>query len=63
MIIKNSLIKNTKFTNTSTPKDIMVFLKERFKFLLKEKKIRNDIIEAVDSSHTGHDFLTLYNFI
>ena len=38
----------------------MAFLRERFKNLLKDKKIRNDIIEAVDSSHTDHNFLTLY---
>jgi glycyl-tRNA synthetase beta chain len=28
--------------------------------LLKDKKIRNDIIEAAESLHTGSDFLTLY---
>ena len=33
---------------------------ERFKNILKGKKIRNDIIEAVDSSHAGIDFLLLY---
>ena len=27
---------------------------------MKEKNIRNDIIEAVDGSYTGHDFLILY---
>ena len=35
-------------------------MSERFKNLLKEKKIRTDIIEAVDSSHIGNDFLILY---
>jgi len=38
----------------------MFFLKERFKNLLKDKKIRNDIIDAVGASHTGDDFLILY---
>ena len=38
----------------------LFFLRERFKNLLKDKKIRNDIIEAVDASHTDNDFLALY---
>ena len=52
--------QNVKFLNESTAKDILFFLRERFKNLLKDKKIRNDIIEAVDTSHIGHDFLTIY---
>jgi len=52
--------QNTKFTNQSTTKEVLAFLRERFKNLLKDKKIRHDIIEAVDSSHSGHDFLILY---
>ena len=39
---------------------LLIFLKERFKNLLKDKKIRNDIIEAVDVTHSSDDFLTLY---
>ena len=52
--------QNVKFTNDQVTKEILLFLKERFKNILKEKKIRNDIIEAVEGSHTGHDFLVLY---
>ena len=52
--------QNVKFINNDTTKEILLFLKERFKNLLKDKKIRNDIIEAVDSSHVGNDFLLLY---
>ncbi len=52
--------QNIKFKNNSITKEILNFLRERFKNLLKDKKIRNDIIEAVDVSHTGHDFLLLY---
>jgi len=52
--------QNVKFTNDQVTKEILFFLKERFKNLLKEKKIRNDIIEAVEGSHTGHDFIVLY---
>ena len=36
------------------------FLRERCKNLLKEKKIRNDVIHAVESSHRTDDFLDLY---
>ncbi len=52
--------QNVKFSNNSTTKDLLIFLRERFKNLLKDKKIRSDIIEAVDSSHIGTDFLGLY---
>ena len=52
--------QNTKFINNLILKDILIFLNERFKNLLKEKKIRNDIIEATYSSHTSSDFLELY---
>ena len=52
--------QKVKFPNNSVAKDVLIFLRERFKKLLKEKKIRNDIIEAVDSSHIGSDFLALY---
>ena len=33
---------------------------ERFKNLLRDKKIRNDIIEAAGASHNNNDFLALY---
>ena len=52
--------QNVKFVNKSTTQEVLFFLRERFKNLLKDKKIRNDIIEAVDSSHRSHDFLILY---
>lgn len=52
--------QNVKFSNNSVAKDVLIFLRERFKNLLKDKKIRNDIIEAVHSSHIGSDFLSLY---
>ena len=52
--------QKVKFKNDSVNKELLVFLKDRFKNLLKEKNIRNDIIEAVDGSYTGHDFLILY---
>ena len=46
--------------SNSKSKDKKEFLKERFKNLLKDKKIRSDIINAVVSSHSGDDFLALY---
>jgi len=52
--------QNVKFSNNFSAKDVLIFLRERFKNLLKDKKIRNDIIEAVDSSNIDNDFLSLY---
>ena len=52
--------QNIKFSNNSVARDVLAFLRERFKNLLKDKKIRNDIIEAVDSSNISNDFLSLY---
>ena len=52
--------QNVNFINIHTNKEVLAFLRERFKNLLKDKKIRNDIIEAVDSSNTPYDFLKLY---
>ena len=52
--------QNVKFSNNSVTKDVLTFLRERFKNLLKDKKIRNDIIEAAYSSYIGSDFLSLY---
>ena len=36
--------QNTKFINNLVTKEVLIFLRERFKNLLKDKKIRNDII-------------------
>ena len=52
--------QKVKFSNDSVAKDVLIFLRERFKNLLKDKNIRSDIIQAVDSSHVGDDFLALY---
>jgi len=52
--------QGVKFTNNFLAKEVLLFLKERFKNLLKEKKIRNDIILAAEKSHTGNNFLALY---
>ena len=52
--------QNKKFVNESTVKEVLFFLKERFKNILKEKNIRSDIIEAIDDSHINYDFLSVY---
>jgi len=52
--------QNVKFSNKLVINDVLLFLKDRFKNLLKDKKIRNDIIEAVDSSHIKYDFFEVY---
>ena len=52
--------QNTKFTNNSISKEIFYFLRERMKNILKEKKIKSDIILAVDASHTENNFLEFY---
>jgi len=52
--------QNVKLINQSIAKEILIFLRERFKNLLKDKKIRSDIVEAVDSSHSVDDFLVFY---
>ena len=52
--------QNVDFPNNLVAKDVLLFLRERFRSLLKDKKIRNDIIDAVDTSYAGDDFLKLY---
>ena len=52
--------QNVNLTNNLVAKDVLLFLRERFRSLLKDKKIRNDIIDAVDTSYAGDDFLKLY---
>jgi len=49
-----------KFSNKSISRDLIVFLRERVKNYLKDKKIRPDIIEASISTHTSSDFVSLF---
>ena len=53
--------QNIQLNNKSTYLEIINFLKDRTKNLLKEKNIRTDIIEAGTSTYTGDEFLSLYN--
>jgi glycyl-tRNA synthetase beta chain len=52
--------QGVKVENNQVEKDILDFLKERMKNILKEKKIKLDIIEAAISSHIGDNYLALY---
>jgi len=49
---------NTK--NENTEQELLNFLKERMRNILKLKNIKFDIIEASISSHVGDNFLDLY---
>lgn len=46
--------------NKNTEKEILDFLKERMRNILKEKKIKPDIIEASISAHLGDNYLDLF---
>jgi glycyl-tRNA synthetase beta chain len=52
--------QGVKTLNSNTEKEILDFLKERMRNILKEKKISGDIIEASLSSHLGDNYLDLY---
>jgi len=53
--------QKVEFVNNSTLNELLNFLRERFKNLLKNKNIRSDIVEAVNESNTNNDFLVFYN--
>ena len=48
------------FTNINLQKELSVFLKERFKYYLKEKEIRYDIIDAITSSSSLNKLSSSY---
>jgi glycyl-tRNA synthetase beta chain len=52
--------QGVKIENNNVEKEILNFLKERMRNILKEKKIKHDIIEASISSHVGDGFLDLF---
>ena len=52
--------QGVKELNQNTQKEIIKFLSDRMKNILKEKRIRPDIIDASVSSHSNDDFLELY---
>ena len=52
--------QGVELKNTNVEKEILNFLKERMRNILKEKNVKNDIIEASISSHTGDNYLDLF---
>ena len=52
--------QGVKESNKEVSQDLIKFFRERMKNILKDKKIRTDIIEASVSSHVNDDFLELY---
>ena len=57
-----SLFKDqgVELKNKNVEKEVLNFLKERMRNILREKNIKNDIIEASISSHTGDNYLDLF---
>jgi glycyl-tRNA synthetase beta chain len=53
--------QGTVIKNKEAEKEILTFLKERMRNILKEKKIKSDIIDASISSHNGDNYLDLFN--
>ncbi len=58
--IKIYIDQGVKESNTKIIKDLIIFFRERMKNILREKKVRTDIIEASISSHFNDNFLELY---
>ncbi len=52
--------QGVKINNENAETEVLDFLKERMRNILKLKNIKIDIIEASISSHTGDNFLDLY---
>ncbi len=52
--------QGVKIINGKTEHEILEFIKERMRNVLKLKNIKTDIIEASISSHAGDNFLALY---
>ena len=55
--------QGVEIKNEKTEMEVLDFLKERMRNILKLKNIKTDIIEASISSHTGDNFLDLYKKI
>ena len=52
--------QGVKITNEKAEQEVLEFMKERMRNVLKLKNIKPDIIEASISSHVGDNFLALY---
>ena len=58
--IKIYLEQGVKESNKDVIENLVLFFRDRMKNILKEKKIRADIVEASISSHISDNFLELY---
>ena len=52
--------QNLNFNSENTSKDLAIFLKDRFKNYMKEKNVRQDIIESSTLSYSIDDILKTY---
>ena len=52
--------QGVEIINSKTEQEVLEFIKERMRNVLKLKNIKTDIIEASISSHAGDNFLALY---
>ena len=52
--------QNLNFNSENTSKDLAIFLKDRFKNYMKEKNVRQDIIESSTLSYSIDDILKIY---
>ena len=52
--------QGVEIKNEKTEQEVLEFIKERMRNVLKLKNIKTDIIEASISSHAGDNFLALY---
>jgi len=52
--------QGVKIKNEKTEQQVLEFIKERMRNVLKLKNLKTDVIEASISSHTGDNFLALY---
>ena len=53
--------QNFNFNNKNLQKELNEFLKDRFKYYLKEKEVRYDIIEAIISSFSLNEIYSSYD--
>ena len=53
--------QNFNFNNKNLQKELNEFLKDRFRYYLKEKEIRYDIIEAIISSFSLNEIYSSYD--
>jgi len=53
--------QGVEIKNEKTEQEVLEFIKERMRNVLKLKDIKNDVIEASISSHSGDNFLALYS--